>query len=90
MKAYKKGTKFIEQQFDNSQAQLQPYVETGHRLLPEQAKTYQNGLQGLNMMQAYLQTPQNMQKMNAPQIPTYAQDLGELPEYLKGQQNVKG
>ena len=64
------GNKFLRQQ-----------VKVGKKLLKPQAKTYRKALENMNMMSAYLNSPQSMALMNQ-SIPATDVNLGELPDYL--------
>lgn len=87
-KKFKRAKKEYKQNFEqNVIPQMQPYVDMGHRLIPQVEQTYGNALSGMNALGQYLQSPERMQRME-PTGPTTQQNIGALPEYLK--QNARG
>lgn len=81
LRAGKKGMKTEQKYYEQALGNIQPWIDTGHQLLPEQAKTYGNALSGLQLAQAYLQSPAYMAKFNQ-SVPAYSIDI-PLPDYLK-------
>lgn len=87
-KKFKQAKKEYKENFEqNVIPQLQPFVQTGHRLLPQVEQTYGDSLSGMNALGQFLQSPERM-KLMQPSGPTTQQNIGTLPEYLK--QNAKG
>lgn len=81
-KAAKKGMKIEKKFFDEAKGNIQPYIDTGHRLLPSVEKTYGNALSGMQLMQGYMNNPQYMQTMNQSR-PAYQTNI-PLPNWVKG------
>ena len=80
--AQKKAMEREQQGFADARKTLQPWYDVGVRLLPNQAETYGNSLNALNMLYAYQTTPQMVSQMNQSR-PAWQVDV-PLPEHLKG------
>lgn len=81
-RAAKKGMRTEKKYFDQALGNIQPYIDVGHQLLPQVARTYGNSLEGMNMMAGYMNTPQFVARMNQ-SVPAYKTNI-PLPSYIKG------
>jgi hypothetical protein len=72
--SYKKDNRKIQKLWE-------PYAQTGQRLLPQMEQTYGNSLNNMNLLSAYMSSPQYQQSMNQ-SVPAYETNI-PLPDYLK-------
>lgn len=75
-----KGIKKYEKAHKQGMGMLRPYVQAGHMLLPKATKTYGNALDTMNLMNAYLSSPEKMVPKGGP---AYQVNI-PIPDYLKG------
>lgn len=79
--ASKKAAKIEHRGYKNALALLQPYINAGQQVLPQMTNSYLSGLNGMNMLGAYLQSPQFVNRLNQ-SVPA-AQTGVPLPDYIK-------
>jgi hypothetical protein len=80
LKALQKSMKYEKKMGKKARQELQPYADTGKRLLPAVEQTYGNSLSGMNSMMAFLQQPEQMKKLENPAGIKQA----ELPAFMRG------
>lgn len=81
-KAARKALKFEKKNYGERIGMFEPYRQAGLQLLPQMQKTYEGGMNNVNMLNAYLNTPGQLQKLNQAVLP---QQTGiQLPSYLRG------
>lgn len=82
--AGKRGRKQLRKQHQKSLGYLNPFIEAGHNILPAHTQAAQTGLEGLGLLAAYLQSPEQMKKMDQSK-PLLQHGLGlPLPEHMTG------
>lgn len=62
--AQNKASKQMDKVYGENMEIFRPYKETADKLLPQMTAAYESGLGGLNMLNAYLNTPEQLAKMN--------------------------
>lgn len=63
--AARKAQRIMDAAYGKSRDTFQPWVDTGNRLLPQVEQTYGNSLGSMNLLNAYLFQPQQIQKLDA-------------------------
>ena len=59
-----KAAKQLDKVYAADMDTFRPYKETADKLLPQMTAAYEGGLGGLNMLNAYLNSPEQLAKMN--------------------------
>lgn len=62
--AQNKAAKQMDRTYGENMDIFRPYKETADKLLPQMTAAYESGLGGLNMLNAYLNSPEQLAKMN--------------------------
>ena len=76
-----KANKNTQETYKKVAAMYQPYADTALKLLPEMTGTYESGLNTINALNAYLNSPKQQAKLSA-SIPA-SDVLVNLPDYLR-------
>ena len=79
--ALKKASEQEQRNYKELIKMYQPFANTARELLPVKSQAYQGGVNQMNMLQAYLNSPQELQKMNAA-VPSYQVPV-PLPKEFK-------
>lgn len=81
-KAAKKANKYLQANYKDLLAMYQPYRQTADQLLPQMTKTYEDSLGLQKSMLGFVQSPQEVAKLNG-SIPAWNVQV-PLPDYVKG------
>lgn len=63
--ASNKANKQMNKVYDKNKKIYEPYKDTAAALLPQMTKAYTDSLSGYNMLNAYLNTPEQLAKLNS-------------------------
>lgn len=81
--ASKKGKKDLKRTHKRAISYLTPYRVAGESMIAPTLNMFNQGVEGLNLMNAYMQTPEQMAKMNqSGPILDMSAGLGQLPEWM--------
>lgn len=80
--AAKKAKKHMDSTYKNVQGLLKPSVDIYNALMPQMQNTYSGAANTVDLMRAYLMSPQQQAQMN---LPVSASQVGmALPKYMQG------
>jgi hypothetical protein len=82
--AAQKASKVLTKRFKGSMKMLRPSINISNAVLPQMQQAYGKGLDGLNLLRAYMQSPQLMGRIGQAGQPVLSQDVGQLPEHMRG------
>jgi hypothetical protein len=81
LKAAKRANKYSKNMYKNLLKMYEPYRQTADMLLPQMTQTYQNSLGLQNAMNAYVNSPAQVAKLDAP-VPAYQVNV-PLPDSVR-------
>ncbi len=82
LKALRKAVSDAQAGFDKSRSYLEPYYNSGVKFIPQKEKQYGESLKITDLLSAYMQSPEYLQKLNQSKA-SFNVDL-PVPDYLKG------